>query len=148
MPQVALISRAGRVCILGALVLTLCAAAGCGTDKLKKEIEDKNKTIVQLDELKSKAEADLAAKDQELAATVDKLQKQNADTKRQLDNCGATLAELRAKVKALSKSAKSAEAKNSKTAKTDKTKSETKTKAKTKTSSGREGEMCRPSCLH
>jgi len=132
MRQVVLKGRIGRVCALGALVLALCAA-GCGTDKLKKEIEDKNKVIAQLDELKSKAEADLAAKDQELAATVDKLQKQNADTKRQLDNCGVSLVELRAKVKTLSKPAKSSETSAAKAAKTTKAKG----KAKTKTPSGR-----------
>jgi outer membrane murein-binding lipoprotein Lpp len=137
MPQVALLRRLGRVCVLGALVLALCAVAGCGEGKLKKEIEDKNKTIAQLDELKTKAEADLAAKDQELAAAVDKLQKQGADAKRQLDACAATTAELRAKVKTLSRPAKSAEAKTAKAAKADKAKTGGKTKTKTKTPSGR-----------
>jgi len=116
MPQVALMRRIGRVCVLGGLFLALCAA-GCSSDKLKKEIEDKNKAIAQLDELKNKAEADLAAKDQELRLANDKLQKQATDSKRLLDGCTATVTELRDKVKSLSRAAKSDKAKDAAAAK-------------------------------
>ncbi|MBF0481679.1 MAG: hypothetical protein HQK81_07230 [Desulfovibrionaceae bacterium] len=133
MPQVAPGRGIGRICVFGALVLALCAG-GCGNDKLKKEIEDKNKAIAQLDELKNKAETDLALKDQELAAALDRLQKQSADAKRQLDSCAAQVAELRGKVKTLSKPAAAKTAAAPKTAPAAKTAT---AKAKTAKPSGR-----------
>jgi hypothetical protein len=120
MKRFAPVLRFGRICLAGSLALVFFAA-GCGSDKLRKETEEKNKVIAEYEEYKKKAEADLAAKDQELRTVVEKLQRQNADVKRQLDNCGATVAELRDKVKTASKQ----------TAKTDSSKSAKSSTAKT-----------------